>query len=338
MNRKDFLRVADYTIDDINEVFGVAREIKDKLKKGIPYTPLAGKTLGMIFQKSSTRTRVSFEVGMYQLGGYPLFLSSADLQLKRGETISDTANVLSRYLDGIMIRTFAQSDVEELAANASIPVINGLTDDHHPCQILADIFTITEKRGNVKGLTVAWIGDGNNVLHSWVEGCALTGMNLRIAVPEGFDPKKEIMDWGYAQAKKTGVKIELFRDPKQAAKGADVLYTDVWTSMGQEAEKERRLKAFAGYQIDGELLKIANKGALVMHCLPAHRGEEISAEAMDGPQSVVFDEAENRLHLQKGILALHLGKDWKNAPAREAAMLQTAPRHCCASKKTCCGH
>jgi len=249
---------------------------------------------------------------MYQLGGYPLFLSSADLQLKRGETIGDTANVLSRYLDGIMIRTFAQSDVEELAATASIPVINGLTDDHHPCQILADIFTISEKRGNVKGLTVTWIGDGNNVLHSWIEACGICGMNLRIAVPEGFDPKKEILDWGQAAAKKTGAKIEVFRDPREAAKGADVLYTDVWTSMGQEAEKERRLKAFAGYQINSELLKIANKGALVMHCLPAHRGEEISAEAMDGPQSIVFDEAENRMHLQKGILALLLGKDWKN--------------------------
>ena len=210
-----------------------------------------------------------------------------------------------------MIHTYAHSEVEELAAAASIPVINGLTDDHHPCQILADIFTIKEKRGNLKGLTVAWVGDGNNVLHSWLEGGPLLGMNLRVAVPEGFDPKKEIVDWGMETARKSGAKIEFFRDPREASKCADVIYTDEWISGSREDEKERRLKAFAGYQVNSDLLKLASKDVLVMHCLPAHRGEEISAEVMDGPHSIIFDEAENRMHLQKGILAMHLGKNWK---------------------------
>ena len=306
--KKDFLRVADYTKAEIEAVFAETKRIKDKFKKGIPCQPLSGKTLGMIFQKSSTRTRVSFEAGMYQLGGYALFLSSADLQLKRGETIGDTAKVMSRFVDGIMIRTYAHSEVEELAAKASIPIINGLTDDHHPCQIMADIYTVLEKRGSVKGLTVAWVGDGNNVLHSWIEAAPLTGMNLRMAVPKGYEPKNEILRPGMENAKKEKVEMKLTCDPVEAVKNADVIYADVWTSMGQEAEKEKRLRDFSGFQINSELLSHASKDALVMHCLPAHRGEEITDEVIDGPHSIVFDEAENRLHVQKGILALHMGQ------------------------------
>lgn len=306
MNKKDFLRVADYSKEDIKEVFETAEKIKTKFKKGIKYTPLAGKTLAMIFQKSSTRTRVSFEVGMYQLGGYPLFLSANDLQLKRGETIGDTAQVLSRMVDAIMIRTYAHSEVEELAKHASVPVINGLTDSHHPCQIMADIFTILEYRNSLKGLTIAWIGDGNNVLNSWIEAAPMVGMNLKMAVPKGYEPDKNILNYGIELAKKEKTEMLLTNDPVETVKNADVVYTDVWTSMGQESEKEKRLRDFNGFQINSELLKYASKNVLVMHCLPAHRGEEITDEVMDGPHSIVFDEAENRLHVQKAILVLHI--------------------------------
>ncbi|MFH1618748.1 MAG: ornithine carbamoyltransferase [bacterium] len=306
MNTKDLLRVADYSHEDIRQVFKETKKIKDKLKKGVRHTPLAGKTLGMIFQKPSTRTRVSFEVGMYQLGGHALFLSSAELQLKRGETIGDTARVLSRMVDGIMIRTHAHSEVEELAEKASIPVINGLTDDHHPCQILADIYTILEKRKSVKGLTVAWVGDGNNVLHSWIDACPLTGMNLRMAVPKGYEPKTEILNEGKIAAKKAGTEILFTYDPVEAVTGADVIYTDTWTSMGQEMQALERFKAFQSFQVNSRLLSRASKDVLVMHCLPAHRGEEITDDVMDGSHSVVFDEAENRLHVQKAIMALHM--------------------------------
>jgi len=304
--KKDFLRVADYSKEDIEKVFAETKQIKDKLKRGIEYHPLSGKTLGMIFQKSSTRTRVSFEVGMYQLGGYPLFLSSADLQLKRGETIGDTAQVLSRYLDGIMIRTYAHSEVEELAARASIPVINGLTDSHHPCQIMADIYTILEHKKKTKGLTVAWIGDGNNVLHSWIEGAPMTGMNLRMGIPKGYEPDSEILKFGMELAKKEKTEMILTNDPIEAVKGADIIYTDVWVSMGQDAEKEKKLRDFQGFQINSGLVKHADKDYLFMHCLPAHRGEEVAADVIDSPHSIIFDEAENRLHVQKGILALHM--------------------------------
>jgi ornithine carbamoyltransferase len=308
MNKKDFLRIADYSKEDIKEVFETAKKIKAKFKKGIKYSPLAGKTLGMIFQKSSTRTRVSFEVGMYQLGGYPLFLSANDLQLKRGETIGDTAQVLSRMVDAVMIRTYVHSEVEELAKHASIPVINGLTDSHHPCQIMADIFTILEHRKFLKGLTIAWIGDGNNVLNSWMEAAPMVGMNLKMAVPKGYEPDKNILDYGIELAKKEKTEMLLTNDPVQVAKNADVIYTDVWTSMGQESEKEKRMRDFKGFQINSELLKHASKDVLVMHCLPAHRGEEITDQVLDGPHSIVFDEAENRLHVQKAILVLHILK------------------------------
>jgi ornithine carbamoyltransferase len=311
MDKKDFLKVSDYSKSNMEEVFKTAKEIKDKFKKGIEYHPLKGKTLGMIFNKPSTRTRVSFEVGMYQLGGYPLFLSSAELQLKRGESIGDTAEVLSRFLDGIMIRTHSHSDVEELAAKASIPVINGLTDDHHPCQILADIFTLLEKRGSVKGLKITWVGDGNNVLRSWMEACPILGMDLRMAVPKGYEPKPEVLDSARREAEEAKTQMFLTNDPTEAAKDTDVIYGDVWTSMGQEAENARRLKDFADFQINSKLLSNADKDVLFMHCLPAHRGEDVTDEVIDGPHSIVFDEAENRMHLQKGILALHLSKNWK---------------------------
>jgi len=306
MNKKDFLRVADYTKDEIKEIFDLTGRIKARQKKGDPARPLEGRTLGMIFQKSSTRTRVSFEVGMYQLGGYPLFLSANDLQLKRGETIADTARVLSRMLDAIMIRTYAHSEVEELARHASVPVINGLTDSHHPCQIMADIYTVMEHKKNVKGLTVAWVGDGNNVLHSWIEGAPLTGMNLRMAVPPGYEPDKEILQFGVDLARKENTQMLLTNDPVEAVKGADVIYTDVWVSMGQDAEKEKKLRDFKGFQINAGLMKHAAKDYLFMHCLPAHRGEEVSAEIIDGEHSIIFDEAENRMHVQKAILAAHM--------------------------------
>ncbi|OGS06766.1 MAG: ornithine carbamoyltransferase [Elusimicrobia bacterium RIFOXYA12_FULL_51_18] len=306
MNKKDFLRVADYTKSEINEIFDLTGKIKARQKKSDPARPLEGKTLGMIFQKSSTRTRVSFEVGMYQLGGYPLFLSANDLQLKRGETIADTARVLSRMLDAIMIRTYAHSEVEELARHATVPVINGLTDSHHPCQIMADIYTIMEHRKSVKGLTVAWVGDGNNVLHSWMEGAPLTGMNLRMAVPPGYEPDKDILKFGVELAKKEGTQMLLTNDPAEAVAGADVIYTDVWVSMGQDAEKEKKLHDFKGFQINEALMERANKDYLFMHCLPAHRGEEVSEAIIDGKHSIILDEAENRLHVQKAILTAHI--------------------------------
>ena len=306
MNKKDFLRVADYTKDEIKEIFDLTCKIKTRQKKGDPAKPLEGRTLGMIFQKSSTRTRVSFEVGMYQLGGYPLFLSANDLQLKRGETIADTAKVLSRMLDAIMIRTYAHSEVEELAKHATVPVINGLTDSHHPCQIMADIYTIMEHKKSVKGLTVAWVGDGNNVLHSWIEGAPLTGMNLRMAVPPGYEPDKALLKSGVELAKKEGTQMLLTNDPVEAVKGADVIYTDVWVSMGQDAEKEKKLRDFRGFQINSGLMKHADRDYVFMHCLPAHRGEEVSEEIIDGPHSIILDEAENRLHVQKAILVAHI--------------------------------
>jgi ornithine carbamoyltransferase len=306
MDKKDFLKVSDYSKTDIEEVFETAKEIKAKTKKGVEYYPLKGKTLGMIFNKPSTRTRVSFEVGMYQLGGYPLFLSSAELQLNRGESIGDTAQVLSRFLDGIMIRTFSHKDVEELAAKATIPVINGLTDDHHPCQILADIFTLLEKRSSLKGLTITWVGDGNNVLRSWMEACPILGMNLRMAVPKGYEIAPDILKAAQNEAKKAGTEMVLTNNAMEAVKNTDVIYGDVWTSMGQEAENAKRLKDFADFQINSKLLANASKDVLFMHCLPAHRGEDVTDEVIDGPHSIVFDEAENRMHLQKGILALHL--------------------------------
>jgi ornithine carbamoyltransferase len=303
---KDLLAIADLSADDIEHILKQSARLKDLQKKGKTHHPLAGKSLGMIFEKSSTRTRVSFEVGMYQLGGQALFLSSNDLQIGRGEPLSDTAKTLSRYLDGIMIRTFAQATVEELARHATIPVINGLSDLHHPCQALADLFTIQEKRGTLKGLRFAYVGDGNNMAHSLIEVCVKTGIHVELACPPGYEPDAAIMQAASREADRNGTELKLSNDPAKAARNADIVYTDVWASMGQESEHAKRVNAFRGFQIDAKLLREAAAGALVMHCLPAHRGEEIAADVIDGPQSIVFDQAENRLHTQKAILELLL--------------------------------
>jgi len=304
---KDLLALYLLTKEEILEILKVAAELKDKQKKGIPHHVLAGKTLAMIFTKSSTRTRVSFEVAMHQLGGYPLFLSGGDLQLGRGETIADTAVVLSRYVDGIMIRTFAHADVEELAKHADIPVINGLTDLNHPCQILADFQTVFERKGRLEGLKLAYVGDGNNVCHSLLNGCAKVGMHISIATPQGYEPAPQIVELAMADAAASGSVIRLTEDPVEAVENADVVYTDVWASMGQEAEHAQRLKIFTPYQVNSALVKAAKLDYIFLHCLPAHRGEEVAAEVIDGPNSAVFDEAENRLHAQKAVLALTMG-------------------------------
>ncbi len=305
---KDLLSLYDLSNLEIEEILNKCETLKTMHKLGADYQPLKGKTLGMIFEKSSTRTRVSFEVAMWQLGGHALFLSNRDIQLGRGETIPDTARVLSRYLDGIMIRAYSHDDVKLLAKYADIPVINGLTDYTHPCQVLADLFTIQEKKKKLSGLKLAFIGDGkNNMANSLIFGCSKVGMDIAVASPEEFLPDKEVVDKAKADAVMNGSKIILTDDVFEAAKDADVLYTDVWTSMGQEEETEYRKKVFAGYQINQELLSVADKDAIVMHCLPAHRGEEITEEVMEGEHSVIFDEAENRLHVQKAILSLVMG-------------------------------
>ncbi|HQD40546.1 MAG TPA: ornithine carbamoyltransferase [Bacillota bacterium] len=297
---RDFLSLHDYTTEELFHIMRLASSLK--AQRNIPL--LEGKTLGMIFAKSSTRTRVSFEVGMFQLGGYALFLNQQDIQLGRGETIADTARVLSRYLDGIMIRTFAHEDVEELARYSTIPVINGLTDLLHPCQALADYLTVYERFGKLEGLKLAFIGDGNNVAHSLMFGAAKFGVDFVIACPEGYEPDLGVLAKAREDAEKTGASIDIVREPKEAVHNADVLYTDVWASMGQEEEQKERQKAFCGYQINQELLDVAAADAIVLHCLPAHRGEEITDEVMEGPHSAIFDEAENRLHVQKAIMAL----------------------------------
>lgn len=295
---KHLLKMLDLSTEDIIEILNLADQLKYELKHGIPHPHLKGKTLGMIFQKASTRTRVSFETGMYQLGGYPLFLSSNDLQIGRGEPVQDTARVLSRYLDGIMIRTFEQKEVEDLAEYGSIPIINGLTDFCHPCQVLADLMTIREFKGSFDGLKMCFIGDGNNMANSLIVGCLKVGMSVAIACPDDYQPPKEILDF----AKGYGDKFEMTNVPMQAAKGADVLITDVWASMGQEGEAEKRRKAFAGYQINDDLMAQAKDGAMVLHCLPAHREEEITEKVFEAHANEIFEEAENRLHAQKAVM------------------------------------
>jgi ornithine carbamoyltransferase len=297
---RSFTRVADWSTAELLEVLDLADELKRLQEAREEHHLLPGRTLGMIFQKPSTRTRVSFEVGIYQLGGMGLYLSAGDLQLGRGETAKDTAVVLSRYLDGIMIRTFKQSDVEELATHATIPVINGLTDSSHPCQALADVMTIRERFGRLEGLKVVYLGDGNNVCASLMVAAAKLGMIFVAATPENYRPDEEAV----RIAREAGGTVDLVTDPKSAVEGADVLYTDVWTSMGQEDERERRLRDLAGYGIDAELVALATKDAIVLHCLPAHYGEEISEAVLYGPHSAVWDEAENRLHAQKALMAL----------------------------------
>jgi len=297
---RSFTRVADWSRDDLLAVLDLADELKRLQRAREEHHLLPGRTLGMIFQKPSTRTRISFEVGIYQLGGCALYLSAADLQLGRGETIKDTAVVLSRYLDAIMIRTFAQSDVEELAENASIPVINGLTDSSHPCQALADVMTIRERFGRLEGLKVVYLGDGNNVCASLMVACAKLGIDFVAATPAGYRPAEEAV----RHAREAGGSVELVDDPRSAVAGADVLYTDVWTSMGQDAEREQRLHDLRGYGIDTDLVALAGDDAIVLHCLPAHYGEEITEDVLYGPRSAVWDEAENRLHAQKALMAL----------------------------------
>ncbi len=301
---RDLLSLHHFTPSEISLILDTADAFRDKLKRREPHRYLEGKTLGMIFQKSSTRTRVSFEVGMYQLGGHALFLSAADLQLGRGESIADTARVLSRYLDGIMIRTYAQSDVEELARYADIPVINGLTDLLHPCQILADLQTIRQAKGRLAGLKLAYVGDGNNIAHSLLFGCAKTGVNITVASPEGYKPSPEIVSLAVQDARETGAVIRVVTDPVEAVRDADAVVTDVWASMGREAEQEARARVFARYQVNEELVRHAREDFIFLHCLPAHRGEEVTDGVIDGPHSAVWDEAENRLHVQKAVMAL----------------------------------
>ncbi len=299
---KHLLSIRDLSPENINEIFKLAAFLKRQQKNGIAHHLLQGKTLGMIFTKSSTRTRVSFEIGMYQLGGHAIFLSSNDIQLGRGETIADTARVLSRYLDGIMIRTFSQEEVEGLARYGSIPVINGLTDLVHPCQALADLFTLKEVKGTLKGLVMAYVGDGNNVLNSLLLACSKMGVNLIAATPEGYDCNSDILNEALATAGSTGCSLKITRDPAEAVKDADAVCTDTWISMGKEEEKKKRLEAFSGFTVDSSLFSLAKDDAVFLHCLPAYRGYEVTDDIIDGSNSIVFQEAENRLHVQKAIM------------------------------------
>nr|WP_308806678.1 ornithine carbamoyltransferase [Neobacillus niacini] len=304
---KDFLSLSDFHTDEILYLLEEAKELKSLQKQGKPHPYLSGKVLGMIFEKSSTRTRVSFEVGMLQLGGHAIFLSSRDIQLGRGESISDTAKVLSRYIDCMMIRTFSHDSVKELAEHATVPVINGLTDLHHPTQVMADLLTIQEHKGKLAGLKMCYLGDGNNnMAHSLMEGAAKVGMHISIASPPGYLPDGKITQKAIETGNVTGSKITITHNPVEAIKDADIVITDVWTSMGQEAETEKRLKDLGAYQVNAQICQHAKKDYIFLHCLPAHRGEEVTAEIIDGPHSVVFDEAENRLHAQKAILKLLL--------------------------------
>lgn len=304
MKGKSLISIQDLSHEEVWQIFELSQILKLKRLTGEPHRVLEGKTLGMIFSKPSTRTRISFEVGIYELGGIGMYFGPNDLQLKKSESVADTARVLSRYLSGIMIRTFDHQDVIDLAKYGSIPVINGLTDLLHPCQVLTDLFTIYEKKKVLRGLKLAYIGDGNNMAHSLLNGCSKVGMDISIASPSGYKPVEEIVNNAKSNAKYMGSKVEIVDDPVQAVKGADIVYTDVWASMGQEAEAEDRKKKFKNYQVNTELVKNAKEDYLFMHCLPAHRGDEVTNEVADSPNSVIFDEAENRLHVQKAIMAL----------------------------------
>ena len=304
MKGKSLLTIHELTLEEVWQIFELSKSLKEKRLSSEPHRLLEGKKLGMIFSKPSTRTRVSFEVGIFELGGTGLYFNQNDLQLKKSENVSDTAKVLSRYLDGIMIRTFDHQDVVDLATHGSIPIINGLTDLHHPCQVLADLFTILEKKRTLQGLKLAYIGDGNNMAHSLLHGCAKVGMNISIASPSGYTPLDSVVAESQKDAKYMGSKIEILNDPIAAVKDADIVYTDVWASMGQEKEAQERKAKFMKYQINPELVKHAKEDYLFMHCLPAHRGDEVVNEVIDSTNSVVFDEAENRLHVQKAVMAL----------------------------------
>ncbi|BCS55542.1 ornithine carbamoyltransferase [Geobacter sp. SVR] len=297
---RHFLALRDYTKTELDGLLSLARELKEKQRQGVGHHLLKGKTLAMIFEKSSTRTRISFEVGIFQLGGHGLFISNKDSQMGRGEPIKDTARVMARYCDGVMIRTFGQEIVDEFARYCSVPVINGLTDLYHPCQIMADLQTVIEHKGGYDGLKFAWVGDGNNMANTWIEAAAIFGFDLALACPAGYEPDAGVMSWAQLQAPG---RITLTKDPQVAVRDADVLNTDVWASMGQESEQKQREQAFAGYCLDDALISLAKPDCIVLHCLPAHRGEEISDSVIEGKHSVVWDEAENRLHIQKAIMA-----------------------------------
>ena len=301
--KKDFLCLSDWRLEELEKIFAVTKELKDQQKAGQPHHLLAGKTLGMLFEKSSTRTRVSFEVGMYQLGGHALFLASGNTQMGRGEPIKDTARCMARYVDGVMIRTYSQDALEEYAALSDVPVINGLTDMYHPCQVMADLMTVIEHKGAYRDLVYCWIGDGNNMANSWINAAAVFGFELRVATPAGYEPDAMVKE----RAAEAGANILYTNDPVTAAQGADVLSTDVWASMGQEAEQKEREQAFAGYQINMDLVTKAAPDCVVMHCLPAHRDEEITDDVMESRHSVIYDQAENRLHVQKAIMATLMG-------------------------------
>jgi ornithine carbamoyltransferase len=296
---KHFLALHQFTREELDDLFIFAKELKAKQKQGIPHRLLEGKSIALVFEKSSTRTRISFEVGVHQLGAQPLFISSGSSQMGRGEPIRDTARVMSRYCDGVMIRTYGQEIIEEFARYSTAPVINGLTDRFHPCQIMADLFTVIEQKGSYEGLKFAWVGDGNNMANTWIEAAAIFGFHLALACPAGYEPDATVLAW----ARSKGGKITLAHDPMEAARDADVISTDVWASMGQEEEQKVRELAFAGYQVNEALLDGAKGSCMVLHCLPAHRGEEISEDVLEGPHSAVWDEAENRLHIQKAIMA-----------------------------------
>ena len=300
---KHLLKMLDLSTEDITEILNLADQLKYEQKHGIEHRHLAGKTLGMIFEKASTRTRVSFEVGMYQLGGLPIFLSASELQIGRGEPVEDTARVLSRYLDGIMIRTYKQSEVDALAQNGTIPIINGLTDFAHPCQVLADLMTIREHKGSLDGLKMCFIGDGNNMMNSLIVGCLKMKMEVAVACPNDYKPNAMVLDFAVQHPA-----FSITNDPKEAARGADVVITDVWASMGQEEEAQKRREAFQGFQVNDEIMSVAKPDAMVQHCLPAHRGEEITAEILEKHSTEIFDEAENRLHAQKAVLVKLLGR------------------------------
>jgi ornithine carbamoyltransferase len=302
---KDFLCLTDWSKADLDAIFTLTGDLKARHRRGEPHRLLAGKTLAMIFEKSSTRTRVSFEAGMAQLGGHALFLSSGNTQMGRGEPIKDTARCLARYVDGVMIRTFSQQIVEEFAAYCDVPVINGLTDSYHPCQVMADLFTVIEHKGDYRDLRFCWIGDGNNMANSWINAAAVFGFELRVATPKGYQPDPAVRE----RATRLGARVCYTDDPYVAASGADVLNTDVWASMGQEAEQQQRQRDFRGFQINMDVVRTAAPDCVVMHCLPAHRNEEITDEVMESRHSIIYDEAENRLHVQKAIMVALMGKE-----------------------------
>jgi ornithine carbamoyltransferase len=304
MKGKSLASLYDLTREEMEQIFKTSELLKLQSLRGQEHPLLKGKTLGMIFEKPSTRTRVSFEVGMWQLGGYALYLSSTDLQLGRGETIGDTAQVLSRYVQGIMARVFAHQTILDLVKYSKVPVINGLSDFSHPCQGLADLFTVYEKKGRLEGLNLAYVGDGNNVAHSLLYGCSKTGMNITLGCPKGYEPDAKVIAQAKEEAKRTGCAVKVTQDPKEAVKGADVIYTDVWASMGKEKEREERIKILKPYQVNPQLVKGAKVDYIFMHCLPAHRGEEVVDERADSKNSVIFDQAENRMHTQKAVMAL----------------------------------